>query len=72
MSQYIAVVRGHDREEYVKDRIILTASKDEAMRFDTSEGAKEAAEALVKAVLDREGYPRAFPWITEATAEEVE
>jgi len=72
MSQYIAVVRGEDREEYIKDRIILTASRDAAMRFDTSEEAKGAAEVPMKAVLDREGYPRAFPWITEADTEEVE
>jgi hypothetical protein len=72
MSQYIAVVRGDDREEYVKDRVILTASKSEAKRFDTAAAAKEAAEALVKAVFDRKGNPRAFPWITEAAAEEVE
>lgn len=73
MSQYIGVVRGDGREEYVEESPRLTKSKESAARFNTGMDARVAAEAFTRHVLaDGEGnYPRLYPWITEVDAEEV-
>lgn len=73
MSQYIAIVRGEDREEYVEHAPRLTKSKESAMRFDTSMEAREAAAAVAGAVLDHgpNEYPRLYPWITDVDSEEI-
>lgn len=74
MSQWIAIVKGEGREEYIEKGIRLTKAKESAMRYDTGMEAKLAAEALTRAVIGDEprGYPRLYPWITDVDAEEVE
>jgi hypothetical protein len=68
MSQYIGVVSGA-RVEYVADQLRTTRLKEEALRFGTSDEARDAAAAIQRLAIDQPGFPRLYPWIVDVGAE---